>query len=104
MVPTTFIDRFGKSIPAYVICSLPNGKFVEGRYSRSKEILYGLKEIIHVAELNEDDMLLFTYWGIGKFDIVVFDKSKIEKTIREDGNNISKICIYFLSMYLNINI
>lgn len=104
MVRSTFIDRFGKSILAYVICSLPNGKLAEERYSISKEIHYGLKEIVHCAELNEDDILLFTYWGIEKFDIVVFDNSKVEKTIREDGNKISKIYNYLLSMYLSSNI
>lgn len=110
-IPEPFIKRFGKDIPFAVLCALKNGKMFEGRYSKSESMLYGLMDLVTYTNLDMDDALMCTYWGNGQFDIVVFDKSKIERSIEQFGDRNGKksvvcklTCILFTLFASDYNI
>ncbi|KAK1378622.1 hypothetical protein POM88_025366 [Heracleum sosnowskyi] len=61
--------------------------------------MLGLVEIIMYTHLEEGELCLFTYCGNGKFEIVVFDISKVEKnfeytvTEEDDVNNSEEVLL-----------
>lgn len=63
---------------------MSNGKLVYGQYSRNEGVLFNLSGIVNYGNLVQNDIVMFTYWGTGKFDVVVFDKNRVEKAITED--------------------
>lgn len=54
---------------------------------RNEKRMSGLLELIRLKRIERKDMVLFTYCGAGKFDIVIFDKKKIERIVTDDGAN-----------------
>ncbi|KAK1396947.1 hypothetical protein POM88_006810 [Heracleum sosnowskyi] len=93
-IPGRFVRRFGKGIPGTVSFVLRNGKNFSGQYLHNERKILGLVEIIMYTHLEEGELCLFTYCGNGKFEIVVFDISKVEKnfeyTVTEDDVNNSE--------------
>lgn len=69
---------------------------VHGQYSQYDGKLYGLMEIVTYANIKVDDILMFTHWGNGQFNIVIFDKSRVEKIIEETQAAIGKLNNQFL--------
>lgn len=82
-ISKSFLNRFQNSIPPSVICSLTNEKLDKGRYSINEGLLFDLTEIVRMTKLDHDDTVLFTYCGSGHFDLVVFDRERMEKTVTE---------------------
>ncbi|KAK1360110.1 hypothetical protein POM88_044584 [Heracleum sosnowskyi] len=80
-IPRRFWRRFGKGVPGSVTFDLRNGKVYSGHYLHSERKFLGLLEIITSTHLEGEEFLLFTYCGAGKFEIVVFDKSNVEKML-----------------------
>ncbi|KAK1401088.1 hypothetical protein POM88_000693 [Heracleum sosnowskyi] len=80
-IPRRFWRRFGKGVPGSVTFDLRNGKVYSGHYLHSERKFLGLLEIITSTHLEGEEFLLFTYCGDGKFEIVVFDKSNVEKML-----------------------
>ncbi|KAK1388306.1 hypothetical protein POM88_016484 [Heracleum sosnowskyi] len=77
-IPRRFVRRFGKGIPGTVSFGLRNDKNFTGQYLHNERKMLGLVEIIMYTHLEEEELCLFTYCGDGKFEIVVFDISKVE--------------------------
>lgn len=103
-IPTPYFKRFKKVLPPYVVYALPDGKLFKGRYSIGDRKLYDLLEMVIYSKLEVDDVLMFTNWGYGQFDVVVFNKSGVEKAVEEVGvktGNKFKICIigYYCSSH-----
>ena len=84
MVPESFSKRFGKLIPASVTFALKNGHILSGKYIQCETKLIGLLEMIGSDHVHRKDILLFTYQGEGRFDLVLFDKTKVEKIFERD--------------------
>ncbi|KAK1367678.1 hypothetical protein POM88_033770 [Heracleum sosnowskyi] len=80
-IPRRFWRRFGKGVPGSVTFDLRNGKVYSGHYLHSERKFLGLLEIITSTHLEGEEFLLFTYCGDGKFEIVVFNKSNVEKML-----------------------
>lgn len=97
------MKRFGKHIPPSIIYSLPHGNLVKGNFSKSDRKLCGLVEFIKHIDIEIDDVLLFTHWGLGKFDVIIFDKGGVEKIIRQDevknGKRILNSCYGVIWFY-----
>lgn len=47
----------------------------------------GLIDLIRTYNLQENDILLFTYYGDGRFDILIFDSSKVEKCLTTNADD-----------------
>ncbi|KAK1384936.1 hypothetical protein POM88_022671 [Heracleum sosnowskyi] len=98
-IPGRFVRRFGKGIPGTVSFVLRNGKNFSGQYLHNERKMLGLVEIIMYTHLEEGELCLFTYCGNGKFEIVVFDISKVEKnfeytvTEEDDVNNSEEVLL-----------
>lgn len=61
--------------------------------------MFGLLDMICLKNLERKDILMFTYCGDGRFDIVVFDKSKVEKFYKDSE---AVTCIIFTSYIISI--
>lgn len=48
-------------------------------------------QLVKYAKIEEDDTVMFNYLCSGKFDIVIFDKKRLEKSEREYANTFGKI-------------
>ncbi|KAK1354320.1 hypothetical protein POM88_047576 [Heracleum sosnowskyi] len=98
-IPRRFVRRFGKGIPGTVSFGLRNGKNFSDQYLHNERKMVGLVEIIMYTHLEEEELCLFTYCGNGKFEIVVFDISKVEKifeytvTEEDDVNNSEEVLL-----------
>lgn len=103
-IPEEYLHRFRKCIPPSILCSLPNGKLIQGRYSKSKGKLFDLFEIVKYAQLEYGDFLVLTYWGSGQFDIIIFYSSKVEKFNQEHDSDIGKVtsCLDFYTFVLTL--
>lgn len=74
---------FGNVIPDEVTIVLLNGSQFKGYVSKTDRRIGGLLDIIEAGYFQKRDSILFTYQGNGKFEVVVFDRSKVEKTLRD---------------------
>lgn len=50
-----------------------------GHYSQSDRRIFGLSEMFGLKTVEENDLLMFNYRGEGKFEILIFDNSLVEK-------------------------
>ncbi|KAK1365914.1 hypothetical protein POM88_000696 [Heracleum sosnowskyi] len=80
VVPNSFYKRFGMVIPALITFELWNGEVYHGNYVADEKKVIGLIEIIGLKNLQKRDIMLFTYVGTGRFELVIFDKFKVEKS------------------------
>lgn len=62
----------------------------KGRYSRTDAKLFDQVDIAKYASLKIDDVLLFTYLGASQFNVMMFDKLRVEEMIEDDTNNVVK--------------
>lgn len=74
---------FRKVIPPYVLYALPDAKLFKGRYSKYDRKFYDLLGIVLYTNIKVGDVLMFTNCGFGQFDVVVFNESRVEKTIEK---------------------
>lgn len=72
---------FGNVIPDEITIVLLNGSQFNGYVSKTDRRIGGLLDIIEAGYFQRRDSILFTYQGNGKFEVVVFDKSKVEKML-----------------------
>lgn len=84
-MPDSFYKRFGELIPNAISLTLKNGDTFHGSYLANEKRMSGLLGLIQLKHLERKDLVLFTYCGAGKFDIVIFDKKKIERILIDDG-------------------
>lgn len=80
-IPENFVKRFGDIIPSDVKVVLQNGALIQAYYSKTNRKIIGLMDLVNSNYFEKKDMLLFTYRGDGVFDIVIFDKTKVEKLL-----------------------
>lgn len=80
-IPSKFIKRFGNKIPEVLIYVLGNGEVIPGSYSKADKKLYGLLALFKKKLVNLFNILMFTYCGNGRFELCIFDKNRIEKTL-----------------------
>ncbi|KAK1369930.1 hypothetical protein POM88_036022 [Heracleum sosnowskyi] len=80
VVPDSFYKRFGMVIPALITFELWNGEVYHGNYVADEKKVIGLIEIIGLKNLQKRDIMLFSYVGNGRFELVIFDKFKVEKS------------------------
>lgn len=52
-------------------------------------------QLVKYAKIEEDDTVMFNYWCSGKFDIVIFDKQRLEKLER----NIQILLVRYYKIY-----
>lgn len=73
----------------------------QGTYSESERKLFGIKDLLGVNHLEEDDILLFTYCGDGRFEVEIFDNTKVEKCLMTDTDitGMSHVCTHLNYMY-----
>lgn len=71
----------GHFIPEDVKYCLNNGKMVVGSYCQMQKTLHGLDDVFQFTSLQNFEVLLFTYYGEGLFDVSAFRTSCIEKQL-----------------------
>lgn len=57
-------------------------------------MFFRLQELVKFAGIVLEDSLVFTYWGNVNFSVILFDKSKVEKT--KTGELMNKGMFLFL--------
>lgn len=72
---------FGNVIPNDVTFVPSNGSQFNGYVSKPDRRIGGLLHVIESGYFRRRDSILFTYRGNGKFEVVVFDRSKVEKML-----------------------
>lgn len=56
---------------------------VNGYFSINHRKFFGLREFRNDIEVEDDDLLLFTNWGNGQFDVVIFNSLGAEKPMKD---------------------
>lgn len=72
---------FGKNILEAVSFSLSNNRLIDGRYLHEERQMIGLLDLVGLKFLQENDLILLTYRGFGRFDMVIFDNERVEKNL-----------------------
>lgn len=70
-------------IPKEVCFALPNGKLIYGYFSKNDRKLFGLSDSRNNFQRHQYDKLLFTHWGVGQFDVVIFSRSGVERLMKK---------------------
>lgn len=74
--------------------------------------MFGLKQLIELQLLERRDMIFFHYLGEGRFNIVIFDKTKVKKVFCDVVGPTCNIYVdsirldvyYYEQINININI
>lgn len=66
-------------MPKDVSIILNNGDVLAGKISLVDKKIYGLAPLYRKQFVKMFDVLMFTYCGNGRFELSVFDKSKVER-------------------------
>lgn len=92
-IPCPYVEMFHKQIPEEVCFALPNGKLIFGYFSKNDRKFFGMNDFGNDFQLDQYDLLLFTHWGIGQFDVVIFSRLGVEKLMKKIVSDDGK---YFL--------
>lgn len=71
-------------MPEKVTLILRNGTVFEGFTSVINKRMFGFVHLTKSEIVKNNDTLLFTYFGEGKFEVPIFQKSDIENCLHEE--------------------
>lgn len=86
-LPRQFWRRFEKIFPEKITLLLRNGLVFEGFSKKSERKFIGFVKVTESNLVKHNDTLLFIYYGLGKFEVLVFDKSDVENYLHEDSDS-----------------
>lgn len=104
-VPVQFSEKYGLLIPESVKYSVKNGKTFTGVYNHSKQTLYGLHNVFALLDLQQFEVLVFTYYGDGYFEVSALSSACTEKDVPSSDSQLSNtvfLCstIQFVIIYV----
>ncbi|KAL1806425.1 hypothetical protein ACET3Z_029493 [Daucus carota] len=79
-----FLELFKPIIPESVVVCLANGVEYQGRFSSEDNCIHGLVSIAEDFIVEAFDILFFTYRGNGRFDLAIFNTSKVENLLERE--------------------
>lgn len=85
-MPIQFVEKFGDLIPSQVTFHLEDGQHVKGFFDRELKQFSGLQQVFRLTCFKPLEIVLFTYYGDGKFDVSVFGGDCVEKPVINDSS------------------
>lgn len=78
------MELFKPIISESVVVCLANGVEYQGRFSSEDNCIHGLVSITEDFIVEAFDILFFTYRGNGRFDLAIFNTSKVENLLERE--------------------